>query len=81
MTNVDLEGFRDWSDKELIEAVNFIKNELNNRQHEKIKKALLQVKEAFNALEKECDIDLYFDEHYNLTDLYHEIEKEVKCVL
>jgi uncharacterized UPF0160 family protein len=78
MTNVDLEGFRDWNDKELEEALRFIQNELNNRQRKKIDEALLKVKEAFNALEKECDIDLYFDEHYNLTDLYHEIEKEVK---
>lgn len=76
MTNVDLEGFRDWSDKELIEAVKFIKNELEDRQRKKINEALLKVKEALDALTKECDIELSFDG--NLEELYYAIEAEVK---
>lgn len=61
MTNVDLEGFRDWNDKELIETIDFIKNELKDRQNKKIIEALSKVKEALNALQKECDIELSFD--------------------
>ena len=76
MTNVDLEGFRDWNDKELEEAMNFIKNELKDRQRKKIDEALLKVKEALNALKKECDIELSFDG--NLEELYYVIEAEVK---
>lgn len=78
MTNVDLEGFRDWNDKELEEAVNFIQNELNNRQRKKIDEALLKVKEALNALEKVCDIELSFDG--SLGELYYVIEDEAKCL-
>lgn len=76
MTNVDLEGFRDWSDKELEEAVDFIKNELKDRQRKKIDEALLKVKEALNALKKECDIELSFDG--SLDELYYRIESEAR---
>lgn len=79
MTNVDLEGFRDWNDKELEEAIRFIRNELNDRQRKKIDEALLKVKEALNALEKECgDIELHLDGYYNFDVLYAKIEAEVK---
>ena len=78
MTNVDLEGFRDWSDKELDEAIDFIQNELNNRQRKKINEALSKVKEALDALRKECDIVLSFDG--NLEDLYYVIKSEVEHV-
>lgn len=76
MTNVDLEGFRDWSDKELEEAIDFIKNELKDRQRKKIDEALLKVKEALNALKKECDIELSFDG--SLEELYYVIESEAR---
>lgn len=78
MTNVDFEGFRDWNDKELIEAVDFIKNELKDRQRKKIDEALLKVKEALDALKKECDIELSFDG--NLEELYYVIKSEVEYV-
>lgn len=78
MTNVDLEGFRDWTDKELEEAIDFIKNELKDRQRKKIDEALLKVKEALNALKKECDIELSFDG--NLEELYYVIKAEVERV-
>lgn len=76
MTNVDLEGFRDWSDKELEEAIDFIKNELKDRQRKKIDEALLKVKEALNALKKECDIEISFDG--SLEELYYRIESEAR---
>lgn len=76
ITNVDLEGFRDWSDKELEEAIDFIKNELKDRQRKKIDEALLKVKEALNALKKECDIELSFDG--SLDELYYVIESEAR---
>lgn len=76
MTNVDLEGFRDWTDKELEEAIDFIKNELKDRQRKKIDEALLKVKEALNALKKECDIELSFDG--SLEELYYVIESEAR---
>jgi hypothetical protein len=78
MTNVDLEGFRDWNDKELEEALRFIKDELKDRQRKKIDEALLKVKEALNALQKECDIELSFDG--NLEELYYVIKAEVERV-
>lgn len=78
ITNVDLEGFRDWNDKELEEAIDFIKNELKDRQHKKINEALSKVKEALNALQKECDIELSFDG--NLKELYYVIKAEVERV-
>ena len=79
MTNVDLEGFRDWNDKELEEAVKFIRDELNNRQRRKTYEALLKVKEALNTLKKECgDIELSLNGHYNFDALYAKIEAEVK---
>lgn len=76
ITNVDLEGFRDWTDKELEEAIDFIKNELKDRQRKKIDEALLKVKEALNALKKECDIELSFDG--SLEELYYVIESEAR---
>lgn len=78
MTNVDLEGFRDWSNEELEEAIDFIKNELKDRQRKKINEALLKVKEALDALKKECDIELSFDG--NLEELYYVIKSEVEYV-
>lgn len=76
MTNVDFEGFRDWNDEELKEAVDFIKNELKDRQRKRINEALPKVKEALDALKKECDIEISFDG--SLDELYYRIESEAR---
>ena len=79
MTNVDLEGFRDWTDKELEEAIRFIRNELNDRQHQKADEALKKIKEAFKDLEKAIgDTTILLDGYYDFDTLYAEIEAEVE---
>lgn len=77
MTNVDLEGFRDWTDKELEEAIRFIRNELNDRQHQRADEALKKIKEAFKDLAI-GDTTIHLDGYYDFDTLYAEIEAEVK---
>lgn len=79
ITNVDLEGFRDWTDKELEEAFRFIRNELNNRQRQKTDEALKKIKEAFKDLERAVgDTTIHLDGYYDFNTLYAKIEAEVK---
>lgn len=79
MTNVDLEGFRDWSDEELKSAVKFIRDELNDRQRRKTDEALKKIKEAFKDLKKAIgDTTIHFDGYYDFDTLYAKIEAEVK---
>jgi thymidylate kinase len=79
ITNVDLEGFRDWNDKELEEALRFIRNELNDRQRQKADEALKKIKEAFKDLERAVgNTAIHLDGYYNFDTLYAEIESEVK---
>jgi len=79
ITNVDLEGFRDWTDKELEEAFRFIRNELNDRQRQKADEALKKIKEAFKDLERAVgNTTMHLDGYYDFDTLYAEIEEEVK---
>ena len=81
MTNVDLEGFRDWTDEELKEAMNFIEDEIANRKKEKVNNALRALEIAFFTLKQACgdDITLLFNRHcnYHLEEIYLEIEEKI----
>lgn len=75
MTNVDFEGFNDWSDKELIEARNTINTILELRKKEKVFNALKKVEDAIVELQKTTDeIDYFdFDGSYSLADIFETI--------
>ncbi len=73
-----MDKLEDFNDEELNEAIDFIQKELKKRQHKKINEALSKVKEALDALRKECDIELSFDG--NLEELYYVIKSEVEHV-
>lgn len=80
MTNVDLEGFRDWTDAELEQALEFIQNEQVCRKQEKINVALSKIEEGFKELEVIVpNIRFYFDEHesYTLGRVYDSVWKDV----
>lgn len=67
MTNVDYEGFNDWSDEELKEATSIIYKILDGRHQKKVLKALEDLKASFENLQKVAEID----EDDNITTLYH----------
>ena len=75
MTNVDFEGFNDWSDKELIEAKNTIDTILELRKKEKIFDALKKVENAMVELENATNEIDYFDfnGNYSLADVFETI--------
>lgn len=76
MTNVDYEGFNDWSDKELEEAIATIGMILDSRKKERIREALTKVENAFKDLQDVTDNNDYFDldGNYSLTDLFNELK-------
>ena len=76
MTNVDYEGFNDWSDKELIEAINTINALLESRREEKVLNALKKVEDAMVELQKATgEIDFFdFDGTYSLADVFETIK-------
>lgn len=76
MTNVDFEGFNDWSDKELIEAKDTINTILELRKKEKVFDALKRVADAMTELQKITgEIDYFdFDGSYSLADIFETIK-------
>ena len=75
MTNVDFEGFNDWSDKELIEAINTINAIIESRKKEKVFNALKKVENAMAELQKATgEIDFFeLDGSYTLADVFETI--------
>ena len=67
MTNVDYEGFNDWSDKELEEAI---------AKKKRIGDALVKVQNAFKNLQDAADEIDYFDfsGRYSLADIFESIK-------
>lgn len=81
MTNVDFEGFNDWSDKELIEAKNTIDAILELRKKEKVFDALKRVESAMAELQKAANGIDYFDiddGRYSLADIFETIKSYYK---
>lgn len=76
MTNVDFEGFNDWSDKELIEAINTINAIVESRKKEKVLNALKKVEDAMVELQKTTgEIDSFeLDGSYTLDDIFETIK-------
>ena len=76
MTNVDYEGFNDWSDKELEEAIATIGMILDSRKKKRIGEALTKVENAFKDLQDATDNNDYLDldGNYSLTDLFNELK-------
>ena len=77
MTNVDFEGFNDWSDKELIEAKDVINTILELRKKEKVFDALKKVESAMVELQKATNGIDYFDiddGRYSLADIFETIK-------
>lgn len=80
MTNVDFEGFNDWSNKELVEARDTINTILELRQKEKISNALKRVENAMTELQKASEeIDYFvFDGDYSLADIFETIKFQLR---
>lgn len=76
MTSVDYEGFNDWTDTELIEAINTINVLLESRRKEKVLNALKKVENAMVELQKATgEIDFFdFDGTYSLPDVFETIK-------
>ena len=76
MTNVDYEGFNDWSDKELEEAIATIGMILDSRKKKRIGDALVKVQNAFKNLQDAADEIDYFDfsGRYSLADIFESIK-------
>lgn len=77
MTNVDYEGFNDWSDKELEEAIATIGMILDSRKKERIREALTKVQDAFKDLQDATDEIDYFDfdgNNYSLADIFNDLK-------
>jgi len=76
MTNVDYEGFNDWSDKELEEAIATIGMILEARKNEKIRKALDKIEKAMAELQDITDEIAYFDFDgiHSLADVFETIK-------
>lgn len=75
MTNVDYDGFNDWTDTELEEAVATIKRILESRKNEKINRALDKIGKAMVELQDaNDDIDHFdFKGSYTLADIFETI--------
>lgn len=80
MTNVDYEGFNDWSDKELEEAIATIGMILESRKNKKIDKALDKIEKAMTELQDATDDIDYFDFKgcYTLADIFETIRLHYK---
>ncbi len=81
ITNVDFEGYNDFSDRELIEARNTINHVLELRKKIKIFDTLKEVETAMIRLSN-CTEDVqYFDigqESYSLADIFEAINLHYK---
>lgn len=75
MTNVDYEGFNDWSDKELEEAIATIGMILEARKNRKIDKVLDKIEIAMKELQNVTDDIDHFDfkGSYTLADIFETI--------
>ncbi len=75
MTNVDYEGFKDWTNEELEEAIATIRMILKSRKSEKIDKALNKIEKAIVELQNAIDGIDYFnlDGSYSLADIFETI--------
>jgi len=80
MTNVDYEGFNDWSDEELKEATSIIYKILDGRHQKKVLKALEDLRASFENLQKVAEIEdddevitLYHGD-YSLAEIFTAIE-------
>jgi len=76
MTNVDYEGFNDWSDEELEEAIATIGMILDSRKKKRIDEALMKVENAFKDLQDATNNDSFdLDGSYSsLTDLFNDLK-------
>jgi len=80
MTNVDFEGFNDWSNQELVEARDTINVILELREKEKISNILKKIEKAMIELQKASEKIDYFDFNgtdYSLADIF----ETIKCQL
>lgn len=79
MTNVDYEGFNDWSDEELKEATSIIYKILDDRHQTKVLKALEDLRTSFENLQKVAEIEdddvFIYQGNYSLTDIFIAIKK------
>lgn len=77
LTNVELEGFNDWSDKELADAKEAINYILERRKNDRVRKALVKFENAFIDFMTEINEEKihYFkmDGDYSLGDIFEEI--------
>ncbi len=81
MTNVDFEGFNDWSNKELAEARDTINTILELRQKEKISNALKKVENTMIELQKTSEEIDYFDfdgTDFSLADIFETIKLQLR---
>lgn len=81
MTNVDFEGFNDWSNQELFEARDIINAILELRKKEKISNILKKVENAMVELQKASEEIDYFDFNgtdYSLADIFETIKCELR---
>ncbi|MDV3428231.1 MAG: hypothetical protein LIR50_14635 [Bacillota bacterium] len=81
ITNVDFDGFYDWSDDELIGAKATIELILNLRKKAKIFDALSKVENAFKELQATTDTIEYcaFEEYkYSIADIFEVIKLHYK---
>lgn len=76
MTNIDYEGFNDWSDEELNEALETIGMILESREKERILNALKNLDKAFGELQYLTEDIPYFNigsEVCSLADIFEVI--------
>ena len=81
MTNVDFEGFNDWSNKELVEARDTINAILELRKKEKISNVLKKIENAMIELQKASEEIDYFDfdgTDYSLADIFETIKLQLR---
>lgn len=77
MTNIDYEGFNDWSDEELNEALETIGKILESREEERISNALKNLEKAIRELQNLTEDIHYFNiggEVCSLTDIFEIIK-------
>lgn len=77
MTNVDYEGFKDWTDTELEEALKTISKELNDRKQKQIFKDLDKVEKAIAELQNtniKIDYIYFLNGEYSLADIFENIK-------
>lgn len=81
MTNVDFEGFNDWSNQELVEARDTINVILELRKKEKFSNILKKIENAMIELQKASEEIDYFDfdgTDYSLADIFENIKLQLR---